>query len=478
MCRLDLSGCGVGDGSCPSLCRLLEQQPSLTWLSLARNQLTAKGTAALLHSLALNRTLTAIHLQHNHLHHPHHSHHPHSHPPRSKQSGEGEEVAEADEAEREQRVEEATAHTERSSTLRCLHAHLAQPRLPSSYPSRSLPPTGCCTIHSTLTSALFRCFSLNACVEEVDLRCCQLSDWDVCSLASGVASNLAPPPPTTSRLRRLRLSGNLLSAAVGPLLLTFLRLRPPLSSISLRSTCVSFRHLQLISAQCARLRVDREEKEPRRLRRLIQSLQRDAVAFKQAQRQREELQAQLREVQQRVEQLEGSTRHVEHSHRAELRRAQAQLDAELALEQQSAELFDAQCRERMASEATHHARVSELEGQLDKERQQRRMGEQRLQQLQRDVEDVVKARPQRVEQLKRQLLDTQQQSERVQAQVVHMRREHSRIQQAVATHQPVPHLLLYARQLRSWYEHDRRRTQAGRPDPAAPQGVATPATPA
>ena len=445
VCRLDVSGCGLTDASCPSLCRLLSAQPSLTWLSLARNQLSRHGAATLFHPLALNRTLTALHLQHNQL-----THQPH----RSQDHGEAD--AQQTALASRPRLGDGRSAAAASTSLRCMHAHRSHLRLPSFAQSRSAapPPTACCTSQSALSSALFDCFAANAGLEEVDLRCCQLCDADVCSLAAGVQSNRSRP--AGSRLRRLRLSGNLLSAQVGPLLLTFLRLQASVSSISLRSTCVSFRHLHLISAECARLRVEREEREPRRLRAHIQALQRDALLFKQAVRTRAQLQAELRELQLRVEQLDSSTTTVELSHRAELRRLHAALEAEESSSLQQVELHALQVRERVASEDGHRSRVVELQAQLERERQVRRGVELQLQQLQRGVEEVVKQRPLRVEELKRELAASRSACERLQGQVLHMRREHSRIQQAVATHQPVPHLLLYTKHLRAWYEHDRR----------------------
>jgi hypothetical protein len=434
--RLDLSGCGLRDDAASSLSSLLAHQPALTWLSLARNHLTAKGARLLFTALQSNCTLTHLSLAHNRMAH-----------------------VSAEDAECASEEGEEEGPVASSPPLDCLHGTAASQR-------------GSCPSSSLLAAAVFRCFAVQGGLESLDLRCCRVSDAVVCSLLAGMALSLQRPsasavPPQQratdgglvhrSRLAVLRLSGNHLTAEVGRVLLSFLRLRPPLQRVDLRCTQVTFHHLRLIAGQCERLRASREEAEPRRLRRVIGRLQRDAVAFKVAQREREEVRERLAVVQRRVDDLEGSTVKLIRGHRVECQRLQDMLEGERLLARQSREVFEAQWKERMASEAVHGVRVQELAAQLEKEHGVRVAMEQRLQEVQRGLEEVVKERPARVEAGKRRLQEQQRENERLQVQVTHMRREHSRIQQAVATHQPVPHLLVYTQHLRAWYEWERRQ---------------------
>ena len=406
-CSLDLSGCGLSDACAESLSLLLSSQPSLTWLSLARNAVTAAGAERLFDALADNRTLTALHLHHNRMGH-------------AKGGGSG-------------------------VQWQCLHSGAA-----------TSGNGGCCTATSPLAASLFRCFAGNCGLEVLDVRYCQLSDAAVCALISGIARR-GEGGGGGSRLSRLRLSGNFLSAAAGPLFISLLRLRPSVERVELAATGISFRHLTSIAAQCERARVEREEHEPRRLRRLIGHLQRDAVAFKQAARRREQARGELSDIRRRVLDMEGSTAHVVQCHAAERSRMEAALDAERLLSAQSRAVFDAQCRERAAAEAVHEERVRELQATLAREHAQRLAMEQQLRDAQAALEEVVKERPARVDGLRQRLSTERTETERLRVQVTHMRREHSRIAQAVATHQPVPHLLLYTRALRQWYEWEHRQ---------------------
>ena len=400
--RLDLSNVGVTDVSSEALCRLMDGQVTLTALYLSHNQLSALGARQLFDSLASNTTLATLSLAHNHMH---------------SQCYPGD-IAFA-----------ATAH------------------------ARGQTPSDTETAMATFRRSLQRCFARNSALETLDLRFCRLQDGDVCTLLSGVAT--AP----ASRLTSLRLSGNYLSSTVGSQLVSFLRVIPSLTSLWLHSTQVSFHHASILAQLCQQHRLTLEDTEPRRLRRLIARLQRDAIAYKQLLHRRTEEEAALAVIQQRVAVLEGTTRQYGDQHRDERERLMSEMAAERQLSEQSRELFLQQQREMIAGEQLYVDRNNELQATLTREHTQRLAQEKQLIDMQKALEEIVKERPARVERMKAEVADVKQRSQRVQALVVAMRREWGRLQQATAAHQPVPHLLEYTRQLRKWYEVERRQRE-------------------
>ena len=402
--RLDVSNVRLTDASSGVLCRLLAEQVTLTALYLSHNHLSALGAQRLFDSLASNATLATLSLAHNHMH---------------SQCYPG-----------DTSVAAATSGQARGQT-----------------------PSDTEAAMSTFRRSLQRCFAHNQALETLDLRFCRLQDVDVCTLLSGVAT--AP----AARLTALKLSGNYLSSTVGAQLVSFLRVIPSLTSLALHSTQVSFHHTSILSQLCQQHRLTLEDTEPRRLRRLIARLQRDAIAYKQLLHKRTEEEAALAVIQQRVAALEGTTRQYGDLHRDERARLMNEMAAERLLCEQSRELFMQQQREMVAGEQLYIDRNNELQATLTREHTQRLAQEKQLVDMQKALEEIVKERPARVERMKAEVTEVRERGQRVQASVVAMRREWGRLQQATAAHQPVPHLLEYTRQLRKWYEVERRQRE-------------------
>ena len=400
--RLDVSTVGLTDACSGALCRLLDEQVTLTALYLSHNHFSSVGVQRLFDSLASNATLATLSLAHNHMH------------------------------------------------SQCYPGDAA---VASNAQGRGQTPSDTDAAISTFRRALHRCFAQNSALESLDLRFCRLQDTDVCTLLSGVAT--AP----ASRLTSLKLSGNYLSSTVGSQLVSFLRVIPSLTALTLQSTQVSFHHASIIGQLCQQHRLTLEDTEPRRLRRLIARLQRDAIAYKQLLHKRTEEEAALAVVQQRVAVLEGTTRQYGDLHRDERERLMSEMAAERQLCEQSRETFMQQQREMIAGEQLYIDRNSELQATLTREHTQRLAQEKQLVDMQRALEEIVKERPARVERMKAEVSQVRERSQRVQASVVAMRREWGRLQQATAAHQPVPHLLEYTRQLRKWYEVERRQRE-------------------
>ena len=399
--RLDVSGVGLTDVSGGVLCRLLDEHVTLTALYLSGNHLSSIGAQRLFDSLASNATLATLSLAHNHMH------------------------------------------------SQCYPGDM----MAANSPVRGQTPSDTEAAISSFRRSLQRCFAQNTALETLDLRFCRLQDVDVCTLLSGVAS--AP----ASRVTALKLSGNYLSSTVGSQLVSFLRVIPSLTTLSLHSTQVSFHHASIIATLCQQHRLTLEDTEPRRLRRLIARLQRDAIAYKQLLHKRADVEAALAVIQQRVAVLEGTTRQYGDLHRDERERLQNEMAAERQLCEQSRELFAQQQREMIAGEQLYIDRNNELQTTLTREHTQRLAQEKQLVDMQRALEEIVKERPARVERMKAEVADLKERGQRVQASVVAMRREWGRLQQATAAHQPVPHLLEYTRQLRKWYEVERRQRE-------------------
>ena len=397
--RLDVSNCGLTDVSSGALCRLLDEHVTLTALYLSHNHLSSAGAQRLFDSLAGNGTLSTLSLAHNHMH------------------------------------------------SQCYPGDATS----TSSPVRGQTPSDTAAATSSFRRSLQRCFAQNGALESLDLRYCRLEDVDVCTLLSGVASASA------SRVTALKLSGNYLSSTVGSQLVSFLRVIPSLTALSLHSTQVSFHHVSIIAQLCQQHRLTLEDTEPRRLRRLIARLQRDAIAYKQLLHKRSEGEAALAVIQQRVAVLEGTTRQYGDLHRDERARLMSEMTAERQLCDQSRDLFLQQQREMIAGEQLYIDRNNELTTTLTREHNQRLTQEKHLVDMQRSLEEIVKERPARVERMKLEVADVKEKGQRVQASVVAMRREWGRLQQATAAHQPVPHLLEYTRQLRKWYEVERRQ---------------------
>ena len=402
--RLDVSNVGLTDASSGALCRLLDEQVTLTALYLSHNHLSSLGSQRLFDSLASNATLATLSLAHNHMH------------SQSYYPGDA-------------------ATTANSGAV------------------RGQTPSDTDAAISTFRRSLHRCFTQNSALESLDLRFCRLQDSDVCTLLSGVAT--AP----ASRLTTLRCSGNYLSSGVGSQLVSFLRVIPSLTLLTLHSTQVSFHHASIIAQLCQQHRLTLEDTEPRRLRRLIARLQRDAIAYKQLLHKRTEEEAALAVIQQRVAVLEGTTRQYGDLHRDERARLMSEMAAERLLCEQSRELFMQQQREMIAGEQLYIDRNNELQATLTREHSQRLTQEKQLVDMQKSLEEIVKDRPARVERMKVEVAEVKERAQKVQASVVAMRREWGRLQQATAAHQPVPHLLEYTRQLRKWYEVERRQRE-------------------
>ena len=410
--RLDVSKVGVTDASSTALCRLLDGQVSLTALYLSHNHLSSLGAQRLFDSLASNATLATLSLAHTHMH---------------SQCYPGDAAAKGANAQ-----------------------------------ARGQTPSDTEAAISTFRRSLQRCFARNNALESLDLRFCRLQDGDVCTLLSGVAS--AP----ASRLTSLKLSGNYLSSTVGSQLVSFLRVIPSLTALTLRSTQVSFHHASIIAQLCQQHRLTLEDTEPRRLRRLIARLQRDAIAYKQLLHRRTEEEAALTVIQQRVAVLEGTTRQYGDLHRDERSRLMSEMAAERLLCEQSRELFMQQQREMVAGEQLYIDRNNELQATLTREHSQRLVQEKQLVDMQKALEEIVKERPARVERMKAEVAEVRERGQRVHASVVAMRREWGRLQQATAAHQPVPHLLEYTKQLRKWYEWERRQREEKEKPPIEP----------
>ena len=398
--RLDVSNVGLTDASSGALCRLLAEQVTLTALHLSHNHLSAVGAYRLFESLASNATLATLSLAHNHMH---------------------------------------WQGYPSDSTVKAA--------------TRGQTPSDTAAAMATFRRSLQRCFARNQALETLDLRFCRLEDVDVCTLLSGVIT--AP----ATRLTALRLSGNYLSSSVGAQLVSFLRVIPSLTRVTLQSTQVSFHHTSILAQLCAQHRLTLEDTEPRRLRRLISRLQRDAIAYKQLLHRRGEEEEALSVIQQRVAALEVTTRQYGALHRDERERLLREMAAERLLCEQSRELFGQQQREMAAGEQLYQDRNSELQATFEREHAQRLQQERQLVDMQRALESIVKERPARVERMKAEVAEVRERGQRVQASVVAMRREWGRLQQATAAHQPVPHLLEYTRQLRKWYEVERRQRE-------------------
>lgn len=289
--------------------------------------------------------------------------------------------------------------------------------------------------------ALAEGVSHNESLVNMDLSSCKIGDEGVIYLVTAVSNN------KRIALRKLLLRDNFISSQSGELIVDAFNRNTSLTHVDLRGNQVDHVRLNKVKSICARNCAEIKDAEPRRLRKEIARLRGEQVKLRKAEATLKTYQKSIADTKARivlVEQEKQAFIKAQVSRREEI---STQIAHELASIEEARGRLQEKKKQLSTAEATYNAKIGEMQAALDLELEAKKGVESDLAKVKKELEETIRQRPNKVEDLKKKISKVRQDKELFQKQLSYIRSELGRLQQAYEQGKPVPELIEQARAL-------------------------------